>query len=209
MTQRRMFSKEIIESDYFLDLPLTTQALYFHLCLNADDEGFVKNAKSIARLIGANLTEVGLLIEKGFLINLDGKILIVTHWFIHNQIRADRKKDTIFKTLKEMLYLNEDRVYSVIDKNTLETNSEKKVILGNFNNVFLTDDEYKNFIDKVGEVKAQELINRLSNYMKQTNKSYSNHLATLYTFFDNDNKNNKSDNDNKNIDYDDVSFESL
>lgn len=95
MAERRMFSKTIIDSDMFLDMPLSTQALYFHLSMRADDEGFINNPKKIQRMIGASDDDMKVLITKQFIIPFDSGIVVIKHWRIHNYIRNDRFKPTI------------------------------------------------------------------------------------------------------------------
>lgn len=90
-----MFSKTIIDSDAFLDMPLSTQALYFHLSMRADDEGFINNPKKIQRMIGASDDDIKVLIAKQFIIPFDSGIVVIKHWRIHNYIRNDRFKPTI------------------------------------------------------------------------------------------------------------------
>ena len=90
MAERRMFSKLIIDSDMFLDMPLSTQALYFHLSMRADDDGFVNNPKKIQRMIGCNDDDLKVLITKKFIIPFESGICVIKHWKIHNYIRNDR-----------------------------------------------------------------------------------------------------------------------
>ena len=90
MAERRMFTQKITESDAFLDMPLSTQALYFHLCMNADDDGFVKNPKRIARMMGAGDDDMKLLIAKAFVIAYESGVIVIKHWRMHNLIRKDR-----------------------------------------------------------------------------------------------------------------------
>ena len=70
MAEKRMFSKTIIDSDAFLDMPLSSQALYFHLSMRADDEGFINNPKKIQRTVGASDDDFKVLLAKRFLIAL-------------------------------------------------------------------------------------------------------------------------------------------
>ena len=74
MAERRMFAKTIIDSDIFLDMPLSTQALYFHLSMRADDDGFINNPKKIQRMIGCSDDDIKLLIAKNFLIPFESEI---------------------------------------------------------------------------------------------------------------------------------------
>ena len=112
MAERRMFAKTIIDSDAFLDMPLSTQALYFHLSMRADDEGFVNNPKKIARMIGADDDSLKLLIMKKFIIPFDSGIVVIKHWKIHNYIRIDRFKETVYKEERSQLVFNENGAYT-------------------------------------------------------------------------------------------------
>ncbi len=112
MATRRMFAMTIIDSDDFLDMPLTTQALYFHLSMRADDEGFINNPKKIMRMIGASPDELKLLIGKKFVLSFDTGLVVIKHWLIHNQIRKDRTKDTVHIEERQMLDLKENGSYT-------------------------------------------------------------------------------------------------
>ena len=90
MADKRMFSLKIVDSDLFLEMPLSSQCLYFQLSMRADDDGFVDNPKKIIKIIGANNDDLRLLIAKGFVIALDRGIIVITHWKINNFIRKDR-----------------------------------------------------------------------------------------------------------------------
>ena len=99
MAERRMFAKTIINSARFLKMPSETQALYFHLGLNADDDGIVE-AFSICRSIGASEDNLKILVAKGFVNVLnDDLVTHITDWNEHNKIRPDRKIDSIYKDL--------------------------------------------------------------------------------------------------------------
>lgn len=113
MAQRRMFSKKITETDSFLDMPLSSQALYFHLNMGADDEGFVDKAKTIQRTIGASGDDMKLLIAKGFLIPFDSGVVVIRHWRIHNYIQADRFQATIYQDEKEQLEFDKSKIASI------------------------------------------------------------------------------------------------
>ena len=94
MAQKRMFDKSIVDSDNFLDMPLTTQALYFHLNMRADDDGFVDNWKTIMRIIGAKDDDIRVLIGRQFIIPFDTGVIVIRHWKINNYLQKDRKKNT-------------------------------------------------------------------------------------------------------------------
>ena len=103
MAQRRMFSRKITETDRFLEMPLSSQALYFHLNMGADDEGFIDKAKTIQRTLGASDDDMKLLIAKGFLIPFDSGVVVIRHWRIHNYIRSDRFQSTLHQDEKTQL----------------------------------------------------------------------------------------------------------
>lgn len=94
MAERRMFAKTIIDSDAFLDMPASSQMLYFHLAMRADDDGFVNNPKKIQRMIGAADDDLKLLLVKNFILAFDTGIIVIRHWKIHNYIRNDRYTPT-------------------------------------------------------------------------------------------------------------------
>lgn len=111
MAERRMFAKTIIDSDAFLDMPLTTQALYFHLSMRADDDGFVNNPKKIQRMVGASDDDAKLLIAKQFIIPFESGVVVIRHWKIHNYIRKDTYSETKCKAEKKCLELDENQAY--------------------------------------------------------------------------------------------------
>lgn len=109
MAQRRMFSRKITETDRFLEMPLSSQALYFHLNMGADDEGFIDKAKTIQRTIGASDDDMKLLIAKGFLIPFDSGVVVIRHWRIHNYIRSDRFQSTLHQDEKTQLEYDQSK----------------------------------------------------------------------------------------------------
>lgn len=111
MAQRRMFSSEIVGSDEFLDMPTSSQSLYFHLGMRADDDGFVQ-PKITMRLIGAMDDDLKILIAKRFLLPFSSGVVVIKHWLIHNLIRSDLYKETRFKQEKNQLGLNEQGAYT-------------------------------------------------------------------------------------------------
>ncbi|MDD2370852.1 MAG: DnaD domain protein [Firmicutes bacterium] len=112
MANKRMFNKQITESDAFLDMPSSSQALYFHLNLNADDEGFVNAPNKVLRNCGAAKDDLNLLLLKKFIIAFDNGIIVIKHWRMHNWIRTDRIKDTAYQNERLLLELDKNGVYS-------------------------------------------------------------------------------------------------
>lgn len=113
MAERRMFAKTIIDSDAFLDMPLSTQALYFHLSMRADDEGFINNPKKIQRMVGSSEDDLKLLTAKRFILAFDSGVIVIKHWKLHNYIRSDRFKPTMYLEEKSQLITKENKAYSV------------------------------------------------------------------------------------------------
>ena len=108
---KRMFSRDVTESGKFLEMPDGPQILYFHLGMNADDDGFVEPRK-IMRMIGAADDNIKLLITKGFVIPFDTGVTVITHWNENNYVRGDRYFPTKFVDEKSKLTLN-DNIYSL------------------------------------------------------------------------------------------------
>jgi uncharacterized phage protein (TIGR02220 family) len=111
MAERRMFAKTIVDSDAFLDMPLSSQALYFHLAMRADDDGFVNNPKKIQRMIGATSDDLKLLLAKNFVIAFESGIVVIKHWKIHNYIQKDRYKPTVYTEEKALLSTKDNNGY--------------------------------------------------------------------------------------------------
>lgn len=113
MAEKRMFSKQIIDSDAFLEMPLSTQALYFHLSMRADDDGFLNNAKKVMKIIGANQNDYDLLVAKSFVIQFPDGICVIKHWRINNYLRKDRYTETIYQEEKAHLTVQPNGRYSL------------------------------------------------------------------------------------------------
>ena len=112
MAERRMFAKTIIDSDAFLDMPLSTQSLYFHLSMRADDDGFINNPKKIQRMVGCGDDDLKLLIAKRFILVFDSGVIVIKHWKIHNYIRNDRYKPTLYQEEKAELVEKNSKAYT-------------------------------------------------------------------------------------------------
>lgn len=119
MAQRRMFSKKITETDLFLDMPMSAQCLYFHLNMSADDDGFIGNAKTIRRMIGASEDDLKLLLSKEFLIPFQSGVVVVKDWRIHNYIRSDRYSETVYQDEKNSLQVLDNGRYEFSLENVI------------------------------------------------------------------------------------------
>lgn len=117
MAERRMFSKAVIDSDIFLDMPLSAQALYFHLAMRADDDGFVGNPRKIQRMVGSNDDDYKLLIAKQFIIAFESGVIVIKHWRVHNCIRNDRRKETVYTNEKACIETTESGIYTLCPPN--------------------------------------------------------------------------------------------
>lgn len=195
MAERRMFAKTIIDSDAFLDLPSSSQALYFHLGMRADDDGFINNPKKIQRVIGGSDDDLKLLIAKNFIIPFESGVVVIKHWKIHNYIQSDRYKPTLYEEEKKQLTTKSNKSYKKpksIDTPTMYPEcvqvgdtgkvrlgkvSQGKAIYGEFENVKLTDEEYQKLQEKF--IDFQDKIESLSIYIKSKGDKYKDHYATI------------------------------
>lgn len=112
MAEKRMFTQKIIDSDPFLDMPLSTQALYFHLNMRADDDGFINNPKRIQRTIGASEDDLKLLIAKRFVICFESGVIVIKHWRMHNTLRKDRYNPTTYQEELALLEVKDNNSYT-------------------------------------------------------------------------------------------------
>lgn len=103
MARRRMFSLDVVDTDRFLDMPSSTQALYFHLGMRADDDGFVASPKRTAAMCGCSADDLNLLAAKGFVRPFESGVLVIVDWRKNNQIRPDRYTPTQFLDEKAQL----------------------------------------------------------------------------------------------------------
>ena len=143
MAQKRMFDKTITNNDNFLEMPDSTQNLYFHLSMEADDDGFVDNWKSIMRMTGKKNDDLKLLIAKSFIIPFETGVIVIKHWRINNYLRKDRYHQTKYLKEKSLLTIEENEAYELkkdggipignreensIEENSIEENSIEECI---------------------------------------------------------------------------------
>ena len=151
MAERRMFTKRITESDSFLDMPSSTQMLYFHFSMNADDDGFVNNPKKIQKMCGASDDDFKLLIAKSFIILFDSGIIVIKHWKMHNYIQADRYRPTDYVEEKSMLGIKSNKAYT-LDVSKMDTECIQNGYIGKDSIGKVSID--KNSIDKDSKVES-------------------------------------------------------
>lgn len=171
MAERRMFSKAITESDTFLDMPLSTQALYFHLGMIADDDGFVGSPKRLARSINASEDDLKLLLAKRFILGFNSGIVVIKHWKINNYLRNDRYKPTTYQEELKTLQVKENGSYTELYTNGIPNGNQRET-------------QYsigKNSIDKnrIGNIIKiyEEEIGLLTPYQLETLESYLDDLS--------------------------------
>ena len=139
MAQRRMFSKKIVETDFFMEMSPTAKLLYFYLNMSADDDGFVGNPKTIKLISGATDDDLKILIAKQFIIPFDSGVIVIKDWKIHNYIQKDRYNQTQYLDEKKQLLVEENGTYTkcIQDVSSLDTQvrlGKSKDRLGNNNN---------------------------------------------------------------------------
>jgi len=122
VAQRRMFSKKVTDTDTFLDMPLSTQALYFHLNMHADDDGFIDNTKTIQRMIGSSDDDRKLLVAKQFILPFENGVVVIKDWRVHNYIRKDTYNQTMYPNELEQLQINDSGQY---ERQDLATYTER------------------------------------------------------------------------------------
>ncbi|EEB37063.1 hypothetical protein ANHYDRO_00095 [Anaerococcus hydrogenalis DSM 7454] len=232
MADKRMFSLKIVDSDLFLDMPLSSQCLYFHLSMRADDDGFVDNPKKIIKIIGANEDDLKILITKGFVIVFERGIIVITHWKINNYIRNDRRKETMYITEKQSLTQTENGAYIKLENlgipndNQVSTICPHSIGKGRLDKVSIDKGrgEKENqsapvsFYGKYQNVRLTEeeyhklkdklqshtdtMIEKLSRYIKSSGKNYQDHYVTILNWYEEDKDKLRQKGLNKKMNYD-------
>lgn len=189
MAERRMFAKAIIDSDAFLEMPLSTQSLYFHLGMRADDDGFVNNPKRITRLVGAADDDFKLLVAKRYVLVFESGVAAIKHWKIHNYIQVDRYKPTTYIEERAQLTLDAKKAYVEIEKQCvypeciqIVSNVDTQDRIGKDSNMLAKND--KNKINNKQEC-ARAREDRTGIYTKAKN-SYFDKFQQFFEFHAND-----------------------
>lgn len=202
MAERRMFAKTIIDSDAFLEMPMSSQLLYFHLSMRADDEGFINKPKTIMRMVGSKDDDMNVLISRKFIIPFESGVVVIKHWRIHNYIQKDRYIKTKYQDELSELTLDENGsyrkseqdVYSLpeeciqitgkvetqvrLGKVSIGKDNKKStrtpIPFGQYQNVKLTQDEY----EKLGN-NRDVYVQFLDEYIEEKNYKAKNHYLTI------------------------------
>ena len=112
MAQRRMFSLKVVDTDAFMDMPLSAQALYFHLGMRADDDGFVSNARRVQKLVGVADDDLKILLLKRFVMTFESGVIVIKHWRLNNYVKGDRYTPTLYQEEKNTLFVKGNGVYT-------------------------------------------------------------------------------------------------
>ena len=141
MAQKRMFSLSVVDTDQFLEMPISSRLLYYELGMRADDDGFVDNWKKILMFTGLKDDDMKLLIAKNFIIPFESGVIVIRHWRLNNYLQKDRTKPTIHKEEFNQLAIDNNNVYTLdtkcihsIDKNSIDKNSIDKNSIDKNNN---------------------------------------------------------------------------
>ena len=200
----------------FLEMPLSSQALYMHLNMSADDDGFVGNPKTILRMIGASEDDFKILVSKGFVIVFESGIIVITHWKRNNYIQKDRYKGTIYKDEKSYLNISNNNLYektericiqNVSDLDTQDRIGKDRLDKGSIDKGrggeeesppppnSKTYGEFQNVnlsdeeyqrLKEKLKSHAHTMIEKLSRYMQSSGKTYQDHYATLLHWYEKD-----------------------
>lgn len=165
-----MFSLQIVDTDAFLDMPQSSQLLYFHLCMRADDEGFVGNPKKVIRMIGASEDDYKILVAKRFVLLFESAVMVIKHWLIHNTIRMDRFGETVYREEKALLSVKENKAYTMAT--TWQPNGNHLATQVKLSKDKLSKDRLTSIATEVAEP-----VNEFISFFKEINPSYE----TLYS----------------------------
>ena len=134
MARRRMFSLDVVDTDRFLNLPVSSQSLYFHLGMRADDDGFITSMRKIIAFTGCTNDDLRQLIDSGFVIAFDTGVYAIRDWKISNYIQSDRYHQTVCRSEKEQLEIMPTGAYRLRDADCIQpvykTDTEDRIELG-------------------------------------------------------------------------------
>lgn len=209
MADRRMFSKSIIDSDAFLEMPISARLLYYDLSMRADDDGFINSPRKIQRMIGASEDDIKVLITKKFIIPFESGVVVIKHWKIHNYIQNDRYKPTVYTEEMAKLSVKDNKSYSLdtdciqtvskvdtqvsigkdrleLDKRSIEKNKMLSIstdpsdLKKHFAEfVTMTNGEYEKLVATHGKELADQCISKLNNYKGSSGKTYKSDYRAI------------------------------
>lgn len=191
MANRRCFSKDIVCSDDFYDLPISSQALYFHLGMQADDRGYINNARSIIKIIGSSSGDLEALIQKKFVLVRNNNLILIKGWRINNTIQPSRLVETNYTEDLKTLFFDENNSYTESKTDTpCQQNVDVLSTQYNLSKVNLSKDKKENIIkesenvvnnQKTEEINEKELQKTINDEKwSATRISQALHLKDLY-----------------------------
>lgn len=146
MAQKRMFSLNVVDTDRFLEMPISARLLYYELGMRADDDGFVDSWKKILLFTGLKEDDMKLLIAKSFIIPFESGVIVIKHWRMNNYLQNDRKKSTNYQEELKMLDISSGGEYFL--KENLINKGSNEICIQNGSNVYTQYSIDKNSIDK-------------------------------------------------------------
>ncbi len=213
MANKRMYSKDVTDSDAFIEMSSAAQALYFHLNQGADDDGFNNQVSMAMWKAHASVDDLKVLMAKNFIIRFECGVIVIKHWRLHNTLRKDRYTPTNYQEELNQLGIKDNGAYTLgcqvvadglpsgcpsIDKNSVVESSVVEESIeeaqppkptrhkyGLYENVLLTDEDYQKLQEEFPHDYSVR-IERLSEYIASTGKKYKNHLATIRNWARND-----------------------
>lgn len=172
MAEKRMYSKKVTDSDAFIEMASSTQALYFHLNQGADDDGFNNQIQNAMFKAHASLDDLKVLLSKNFLIRFESGVVVIKHWWIHNTLRKDRYNPTNFQEELHLLGLKENKSYTLDKDNSkrLPFGCQKVVVDKNREDEISIEE---NSIDKSSNLNIYNNANKESNNYFGNSKDYN------------------------------------
>lgn len=190
MAQKRMFSLSVVDTDNFLEMPISSRLLYYELGMRADDDGFVDNWKKILLFTGLKQDDMKVLISKKFIIPFESGVIVIRHWRLNNYLQNDRTKPTIHQEELKKLTIDNNNVYTMdtdcihsIDKNSIVENriENKYIYMGVYKRVKLKQEQYDKLVDEFGKDYIDQIIEKLDEYVESNNNKnkYSNYNLVI------------------------------
>lgn len=166
MAQKRMFDKSVTNNDLFLEMPDSTQNLYFHLNMEADDDGFVDNWKSVMKMTGKKDDDLKLLIAKKFIIPFESGVIVIKHWRINNYLRKDRYHQTKYLKEKNQLSIEENEEYSLNNYAgiPLGNREENRIEENNISTTPTIEQNIEQFLR--GDLEEEPLVDNLYSFLE-------------------------------------------
>ncbi len=190
MANKRMFSKQITTSDAFMDMPVSSQLLYFHLNMEADDDGFVANPKRIIKMTNVSTDDLKILLAKRFLLSFESGVVVIKHWLLHNAVRKDMYKETQYLEEKNTLQIKDNQSYTEVRNESVTSPLHR---IGQVRLDKIREDTSLNYLKDIPLIDLEEMYNRfdcdkpaivskaesLLYYCQSKGKTYKNYKAFL------------------------------